>query len=69
MIRAKPNLTVASASTPMNAHNSRITHKPLDGLSSEAMPEGADGMVKMIRRRGVSGGSFGFRQFQFTHWA
>ena len=27
MIRAKPNLTVASASTPMNVHNSRILHR------------------------------------------
>ncbi len=41
----------------------------LDGPPPEAMPERADGMVKVIRRSVVSGGGFCFRLVEFTHWA
>jgi hypothetical protein len=41
----------------------------LDGLPSEPMPEGADRVVKIIRRGVVSDGGLSFRLFEFTHGA
>lgn len=38
--------------------------EPRDGLPSETMPEGADRMIKIIRRGVVCGGGFGVRLFE-----